>query len=280
MRLLSLIFASLWAASVGWAETMVLASTTSTQNSGLYDYLLPLFEADTGISVRVVAVGTGQAIRIAQNGDADALLVHHRPSEDAFINEGYGSQRFDVMYNDFVIVGPKEDAAGVSSTLTLQDAMTSLHQSEAAFVSRGDESGTHKREQSLWNKAQLAPEGDWYREIGAGMGAALNMAASIDAYTLSDRGTWLSFGNKQNLTVLFEGETELLNPYGLVLLNTERFPHVKSEAAMTFAAWLTSERGQDAIGAFRVENAQLFCPNAKNEQELDKKYCPAQGLLD
>ncbi|MEM7241759.1 MAG: substrate-binding domain-containing protein [Pseudomonadota bacterium] len=279
MRFLSFLILWCCTVSLSWADTMVLASTTSTQNSGLYDYLLPLFEEDTGIQVRVVAVGTGQAIRIAKNGDADALLVHHRPSEDAFIAEGFGTERFDIMYNDFVIVGPKSDPAGVSQTQDIQGAMAAILNSGASFISRGDDSGTHKREQALWQRAQLLPKGVWYREIGAGMGAALNMAAATGAYTLSDRGTWLSFGNKQDLSILFQGQAELLNPYGLVLLNPKRFPHVQTQAARTLAAWLTSARGQAAIGSFRVENAQLFCPNAKNEQELDKKYCPAQSLL-
>ena len=279
MRFIVSFLCAFWMATMSLAETMVLASTTSTQNSGLYDYLLPLFEQDTGITVRVVAVGTGQAIRIAQNGDADALLVHHRPSEDAFIADGFGTKRFDIMYNDFVIVGPSEDPAKLRKAQDIDTAMQALAQSQARFISRGDDSGTHKREQNLWTTAGVTPEGDWYREIGASMGAALNMAAAVNGYTLSDRGTWLSFGNKQDLAILYEGDATLLNPYGLVLLNPERFPHVKTQAAEALALWLTSTSGQQAIGAFRVKNAQLFCPNAKNEQNLDIKYCPAQGLL-
>ncbi len=267
-------------ASPFWAEEFILASTTSTQNSGLYDHLLPMFEADTGIKVKVIAVGTGQAIRIAKNGDADALLVHHRPSEDAFLNDGFGSKRFDVMYNDFVIVGPSDDPAGLQGATDLKDAMSRLIQTQAPFISRGDESGTHSRELSLWAAPSIMPKGEWYREIGAGMGAALNMAAAVEAYTLSDRGTWLSFGNKSNLTVLYERDRALLNPYGLLLLNQTRFPHVNVQGAAKFAEWITSPKGQKAIGDFRVGNAQLFCPNANNEQAQDNNLCPAQGLLE
>jgi len=258
-----------------WAETITLASTTSTQNSGLYDYLLPLIEEDTGIQVRVVAVGTGQALRIARNGDADLLLVHHRPSEVAFIQDGFGIKRFDLMYNDYVIVGPENDPAGISNAPSLKFVYSKLAQGRAPFISRGDDSGTHKRELMLWEQYSEIPMNDWYREIGSGMGATLNMAAAVGAYTLTDRGTWISFGNKQNLEILYEADPALFNPYGLILLNPEKFPHLKFDAAQQVADWLISPVGQEAIGAFRSNDAQLFCPNA---QEITIEACPAQSL--
>ena len=250
---------------------ITVASTTSTQNSGLYDYLLPQFTQETGIEVRVVAVGTGQAIKIAKNGDADVLLVHHRPSEDAFVKDGFGIERRNVMYNDFVIVGPKNDAK-------LKDLETSLKtfvsSQEYVFVSRGDDSGTHKRERELWQSYNLAPKGDWYREIGAGMGAALNMSASVDAYTLSDRGTWLSFGNKGNLHIAIQGEDSLFNPYGIILVNPAMHPHVKIDMARQFSDWMVSDRTQSIIGNFTINGMQLFCPNAHPEENIDV-VCPS-----
>jgi tungstate transport system substrate-binding protein len=252
---------------------ITLASTTSTQNSGLYDYLLPIFTAKTGIEVRVISVGTGQAIKIAQNGDADVLLVHHRPSEDAFVAEGYGIERRDVMYNDFVIVGPKGDPAGVFGLTKATDGLKAIRDAQTMFISRGDESGTHKREQALWADAGITPAGNWYRDIGSGMGAALNMAASVEAYTLSDRGTWLSFGNKGNLDLLLSGDDALFNPYGIILVNPERHPYVKIDLARAFSDWMVSDEGQQAIGAFTVKNMQLFCPNANPGQNTDV-VCP------
>lgn len=266
--------------SLAFAETAItLASTTSTQNSGLYRYLLPKFEADTGIRVNVVAVGTGQAIKIAQNGDADALLVHHRPSEDAFVSDGFGVDRRDVMYNDFVIIGPASDPANVANATSVNDAFQRIAKANPLFVSRGDDSGTHKKEQELWQAAGISPNGSWYREIGAGMGAALNMAAATDAYLMSDRGTWLSFGNTQNLKILFQGESVLRNPYGLILVNPARHPHVDAQSARSFADWITSVAGQQAIASFRVENKQLFCPNAQPEKD-SKAFCPSDKALN
>ena len=252
---------------------ITLASTTSTQNSGLYDYLLPIFTAKTGIEVRVISVGTGQAITIAQNGDADALLVHHRPSEDAFVALGYGIERRDVMYNDFVIIGPKDDPAKVAASTKVRDGLKAIYNTQALFISRGDESGTHKRERALWADTGMLPYGNWYREIGAGMGAALNMAASVEAYTLSDRGTWLSFGNKGDLALLLSGDDALYNPYGIILVNPAKHPHVKIDMARTFSNWMVSTEGQAAIGAFTLENMQLFCPNADPTLNLDT-VCP------
>lgn len=277
MKMLSSLFFFFCFATFGFAEqSLTLASTTSTQNSGLYEFLLPKFKEQTGITVNVVAVGTGQAIKIAQNGDADALLVHHRPSEDAFVNEGYGFDRRDVMYNDFVLIGPKHDPAKVSDARTVKDALSSIKETQSLFISRGDDSGTHKKEVELWNAFSTVPTDQWYREIGAGMGAALNMAAATDAYLLSDRGTWLSFGNPQNLTLLFEGEAGLRNPYGLILVSKERHPHVKTDEARAFSDWITSPQGQKAIADFRVENKQLFCPNAQPDDDA-LVFCPSKS---
>lgn len=278
MRFLAALLCLLWTVTAQASDTVLtLASTTSTQNSGLYDYILPIFNAETGIHVNVIAVGTGQALRIARNGDADLLIVHHRPSEDAFVAEGYGVERFDLMYNDFVIVGPKNDPAGVRTEGSVEGAFRRIAETQSLFVSRGDDSGTHKKEREIWANAGLAPQGDWYREIGSGMGAALNMVAVTDGYTLSDRGTWLSFGNKQNLDLLFSGVAGLRNPYSVIVVNDKIFPHVKTEAANIFVNWLLSDHGQEVIGAFRVKNQQLFCPYAKAAYmtELDLSLCPA-----
>ncbi len=278
MRVLSIITFLFWALCAQAGETaLTLASTTSTQNSGLYEHILPMFEAETGIHVNVIAVGTGQALRIARNGDADVLIVHHRPSEEAFVAEGYGVKRFDLMYNDFVIIGPKSDPADIRSQGSVEGAFRQIAAAKALFVSRGDDSGTHKKEREIWKSAGIEPQGDWYREIGSGMGAALNMVAVTDGYTLSDRGTWLSFGNKQNLDLLFSGVAGLRNPYSVVVVNDKKFPHVKTEAANTFVDWLLSDHGQEAIGAFRVQNQQLFCPYAKASTltEQDLSLCPA-----
>ena len=278
MRVFSILTFLFWALCAQADETtLTLASTTSTQNSGLYEHILPMFEAETGIHVNVIAVGTGQALRIARNGDADVLIVHHRPSEDAFVAEGYGVKRFDLMYNDFVIIGPKSDPAGIRSEGSVEGAFRQIAAAKALFVSRGDDSGTHKKEREIWKSAGIEPQGDWYREIGSGMGAALNMVAVTDGYTLSDRGTWLSFGNKQNLDLLFSGVAGLRNPYSVVVVNDKKFPHVKTAAANTFVDWLLSDHGQEAIGDYRVENQQLFCPYAKASTltEQDLSLCPA-----
>lgn len=248
---------------------ITVASTTSTANSGLFDKILPVFEDKTGIEVRVVAVGTGQALRLARNGDADVLFVHHEPSEIAFVEEGFGVERFDVMYNDFVLVGPKSDPAGVRALQDIGDALAGIARSESPFVSRGDDSGTHKRELSLWKAAELDPaplSGAWYQELGAGMGATLNTAAAKNAYALTDRGTWLSFENKAELTVLAEGDDRLLNPYGVILVSAEKFAHVKTADGQAFIDWLISGAGQKAIAAFKIDGEQLFFPSALPSQ--------------
>jgi tungstate transport system substrate-binding protein len=245
------------------AETITLASTTSTENSGLFAHLLPLFERDTGIAVRVVAVGTGQAIRLARNGDADVVLVHHRASEDALVADGHGLARHDVMANDFVVVGPADDPAGIGSAETAADAFARIAAMAAPFASRGDDSGTHKAELATWRAAGIDPEpasGTWYRELGAGMGATLNSAAAMAAYTLADRATWVAFANKGPLSLLFEGDAALVNAYGVIALDPARHPHVNAAAARAFVDWLLSPAGQGAIAAFRVAGEQLFFP--------------------
>jgi len=251
-------------AANGETQTITVASTTSTQNSGLFEDLLPQFTADTGIEVRVVAVGTGQAIRIATNGDADVLLVHHPASERRFVADGFGLARHPVMHNDFVLVGPANDPAGVRGSSDIAAALRSIGEGEQVFVSRGDDSGTHKKELELWAAAALDPRpasGAWYRESGSGMGATLNVASAMAGYTLTDRASWVSFGNKGELEILVEGDPRLHNPYAAIVVNPERHPHVRASEAQAFVDWLTSARGQAAIAAYRVDGQQLFFPD-------------------
>ncbi|MBM3224241.1 MAG: sulfate transporter, partial [Candidatus Tectomicrobia bacterium] len=215
---------------------------------------------------RVVAVGTGQAIELAQRGDADVLLVHHQPSEEQFVADGFGVTRFDVMYNDFVVVGPRTDPAGIQGMRDVTAALAHIAAKRSPFVSRGDDSGTHKLELRLWQAAgvnAIAASGTWYREAGAGMGSTLNTASGMDAYALTDRGTWLSFKNRGNLTIVSEGDRRLLNQYGIIRVNPARHPHVKAADGQQFIDWLLSEKGQQAIAAFRIEGEQAFFPNAK-----------------
>jgi len=250
----------------GQPHSITVASTTSTQNSGLFDWLLPQFTEATGIEVQVVAVGTGQAIRIATNGDADVLLVHHEASERRFVADGLGLARHPVMHNDFVLVGPASDAAGIRGMSDVAAALRRIGESGSIFVSRGDDSGTHKKELELWATSGFDPRpasGDWYRESGSGMGATLNTAAAMGGYTLSDRGSWVSFGNKGDLEILVEGDERLHNPYSAIVVNPERHPHVHVREAQAFVDWLTSTRGQAAIAAFRVDGQQLFFPGAE-----------------
>ena len=241
---------------------ILVQSTTSTENSGLYAYLLPIFEKQTGYDVQVVAVGTGQAIRNAENGDADVLLVHARAREDAFVAAGHGLARRDLMYNDFILVGPAHDPAGVKSARNIGDALQRIAGTGSLFVSRGDDSGTHTREQSLWSTTGIDPSGPWYRETGSGMGATIRMAVEIGGYTLSDRATWLSFGAKSDTQIVFEGDPALFNQYGIIVLNPERHPHVNLDGAQAFSAWLLGPEGQAAIASFRVNGEKLFVPNA------------------
>ena len=271
MRLANFAFAlflglSVWSASAADDRFLTLASTTSTENSGLFEFLLPQFKAATGIAVRVVAVGTGQALRLGRNGDADALLVHHRPSEEQFVADGFGAARYDVMYNDFVVIGPAGDPAGIGGSAGAGPAFGRIADAAAMFVSRGDDSGTHRAEMAIWRHARVDPvqaSGTWYRELGSGMGATLNAASAMDAYVLADRATWLAFANRGRLQVLFEGDPNLFNQYGLITISYARFPHVKSEQVDRFVEWLLGAPGQSAIAAFRLRGVQVFFPNAE-----------------
>ena len=247
---------------------ITVASTTSTENSGLFQAILPLFERATGIAVRVVAVGTGQAIRMAERGDADVLFVHHQPSEEQFVAAGFGIKRHNMMYNDFVLVGPRYDPAQVGGMSDAAAALAQIAAQRAVFVSRGDDSGTHKRELSLWQAAGTdvaAASGTWYRESGAGMGTTLNIASGMDAYALTDRGTWLNFNNKGDLVILVQGDRRLFNPYGAILVNPQRHPHVKAADGQTFIDWLLSPDGQGAIAAYRIDGQPVFFPSAGDD---------------
>ena len=244
---------------------IVVASTTSTEQSGLFKHLLPVFTKQTGIEVRVVALGTGQALDAARRGDADVVLVHDLPAEQRFVAEGFATRRFDVMYNDFVIVGPKGDPAQVGGLKDTLEAMRRIERAQAPFVSRGDRSGTHAAELRYWKEAGVDLErarGPWYKETGSGMGPALNTASGMNAYLLTDRGTWLSFRNRGELQVLVEGDRRLFNPYGVMLVNPERHPHVKREAGQRFVDWLISAEGQRTIAGFRINGEPLFFPAA------------------
>lgn len=249
------------------AETIIIQSTTSTQNSGLYDVLLPQFEAETDIKARVVAVGTGQAIKNAARCDGDVLIVHAKKAEEEFINAGFGTQRQDLMYNDFILVGPKADKIGVGKTQSIQEALILIARANARFASRGDDSGTHKKELQLWAPTTVnvaRASGTWYREMGAGMGATLNAAIGMDAYTLTDRATWIAFQNKRDHTIILEGDEKLYNQYGIISINPERCTNLKQKSAQVFIDWMTSEKGQNAIAAYQRDGQQLFFPNAKS----------------
>ena len=246
-------------------DSIVIQSTTSTANSGLYDYLLPLFEETHGIKVNVVAVGTGQAIRNAMRGDGDVLLVHAESDEKQFVADGWGVERFDLMFNDFVLVGPAADPAGLEEADSVGEALTRISLSGKFFASRGDDSGTHKKELALWRSAGIDPSeasGGWYRETGSGMGATLNVAVGMNAYCLTDRATWISFANKQGLRVLYEDDPPLFNQYGIILVDSKKHPHVKAKAGQVFVDWMIGKAGQTAIANFRRSGQQLFFPNA------------------
>ncbi len=258
-------FLALAAPAVADAPYIILQSTTSTQNSGLYDAILPSFTAQSGIEVRVVAVGTGQAIKNAANCDGDVLLVHAKPAEEEFVAQGYGVERFDVMYNDFVLIGPPDDPAEVKIAETAEEAFSRIAVEQALFASRGDESGTHKKEISLWNSAGLDPtqaSGSWYRETGSGMGATLNIAVEMNAYVMSDRATWLAFQNGRDHEVSYEGDPALFNQYGVILVNPSHCPKVKEAEATRFIDWLLSD-GQKEIADYTRGGKQLFFPNAE-----------------
>ena len=247
-------------------RSITVASTTSTENSGLFGFILPKFQQATGIEVRVVAVGTGQAMKNAERGDADVLFVHHQPSEEQFVAQGFGVKRHDVMYNDYVLVGPQQDPGGIKGMQDAVAALTQIAAKAVPFVSRGDDSGTHKLELSLWQAAGIdvkKASGSWYRETGSGMGATLNTASGLDGYTISDRGTWISFKNKGGLGIVVEGDPRLFNQYGVTLVNPAKHAHVKAREGQAFIDWLISDQGQQAIADFRMDGQQLFFPNAK-----------------
>ncbi len=248
-------------------NAVLVQSTTSTANSGLYDYLLPIFEKKHDTRVHVVAVGTGQAIRNAGNCDADVLLVHAKSAEEKFVNDGFGISRQDLMYNDFVIVGPSSDPAGVANAESASEALTAITAKQAIFASRGDNSGTHKKELQLWQQANIDVEplsGKWYRETGSGMGATLNITIGMGAYTLTDRATWISFNNKQKHRVLLEGDDALFNQYGIILVNPEKCPNVNAALAQQFIDWMTGSEGQQLIADYQLQGKQLFYPNANH----------------
>jgi tungstate transport system substrate-binding protein len=246
-------------------KSIVVASTTSTEDSGLFGYLLPLFKAKTGIAVKVVAQGTGQALDTARRGDADVVFVHARSAEEKFLAEGFGVTRYPVMYNDFVLIGPQSDPAGIKGSTDIVTALQTLKSKGIAFISRGDNSGTHIAERALWKTAGIdiaAEKGPWYKEIGQGMGAALNTASASNAYVLSDRGTWLSFKNKGDLVIAVQGDKRLFNQYGVMLVNPQKHPTVKKELGQIFIDWLISSEGQHAIAGYKINGEQLFYPNA------------------
>jgi len=265
IRLLALIL-MIWA-SPGVAQTLRLAVTTSFQNSGLSDVLLPAIAEDTGITVQLLVVGSGQALRLGKAGDVDAILVHSRAAEEAFVAAGFGTYRREIMYNDFVIIGPASDPAGVARTQTARDALVAVAEAGAPFVSRGDDSGTYNKERALWAASSVRPEGAWYRPVGAGMGAALNTASAMDAYILADRASWLNFGNKRDLTLLFAGDPALFNQYAYIPVSPAQHAFVKHEAALAVEDWLTSERAAALINGYQIAGEQLFTFNATSPAE-------------
>ena len=257
------VLAALAFGSAAWADEMRLAVTTSFQNSGLSDILLPSIVEDTGIKVQLIVVGTGQAIRLGEAGDVDAILVHSREAEHAFLEGGFGTHRRKIMYNDFVVIGPRGDPAGIAEAASVSEVFQAIAKSDALFVSRGDDSGTHKKELALWAAAGTDKRGGGYRELGAGMGATLNTATGLGAYVLSDRASWLNFGNKIGMAILFEGDAALLNQYAYLPVNPEVHPHVKADLSIRLEDWLTSEKAQTMIGAYEILGQPLFVPNAE-----------------
>jgi tungstate transport system substrate-binding protein len=254
------------APAVAQEKSIVVASTTSTQDSGLFGYILPLIKSATGIDVKVIAQGTGQALDTGRRGDADVVFVHARPQEEKFVAEGFGVKRYPVMYNDFILVGPKSDPAGINGSKDIAAAFKTIQAKKASFISRGDRSGTHAAELALWKVAGIDvgadDKGSWYKEIGQGMGAALNTASAANAYVLTDRGTWLAFKNRGDLVISVEGDKRLFNQYGVILVNPQKHPHVKKELGQAFIDWLVSPTGQKAISEYKIDGQQLFFPNA------------------
>jgi len=266
MILRTLLLSLLCAAAQAQTGFITVASTTSTEQSGLFKHLLPLFERKTGIQVRVVALGTGQSLDMGKRGDADVVFVHAKQLEEKFVAEGYGVRRFEVMYNDFVLVGPKSDPAKVAGTRDIVAALQKIKATQAPFASRGDKSGTHFAELQLWKMAGIDIAGDkgpWYRDTGSGMGPTLNTASGMSAYALTDRGTWLSFKNRGELVIAVEGDQRLFNQYGVILVNPAKHPHVKKDMGQAFVDWIVSPDGQAAIAAYKIGGEQLFFPNAK-----------------
>jgi tungstate transport system substrate-binding protein len=247
-------------------KSIVVSSTTSTQDSGLFGHILPLFKAKTGIDVKVLSQGTGQALDTGRRGDADVVFVHARAQEEKFVADGFGVKRFPVMYNDFILIGPKSDPAGVKGSKDIVAALKAIKTKAAPFISRGDKSGTHSAELNLWKAAGIdvagADKGPWYKEIGQGMGAALNTASASNSYVLADRGTWLSFKNRGDLDIVVEGDTKLFNQYGVILVGPEKHPSVKKEWGQAFIDWIISPEGQKAIAEYKINGNQLFFPNA------------------
>jgi tungstate transport system substrate-binding protein len=258
----------LFGSAIAQERSITVASTTSTEQSGLFGYLLPRFTSASGIGVKVVAVGTGQALDIGRRGDADVVFVHDKVAEQKFLAEGFGVKRHDVMYNDFVVIGPKTDPAHIAGGKDVAAALRKIAETRAAFVSRGDRSGTHEAELRLWKETGIdlaAAKGDWYREIGQGMGAALNAASGMNGYVLSDRGTWISFKNRGDLQIVVEGDKRLFNQYGVMLVNPEKYPSVKKELGQAFVDWLISPEGQAAIAGYKIDGEQLFFPDAEKK---------------
>src|SRR6186713_384685 len=261
----ALIAAALATPALAQDKSIVVASTTSTMDSGLFGHILPIFKAKTGVDVKVISQGTGQALDTGRRGDADVVFVHARTQEEKFVAEGFGVKRFAVMYNDFILIGPKSDPAGIKGK-DIEAALKAIKEKAAPFVSRGDKSGTHSAELALWKAAGIdvagADKGPWYREIGQGMGAALNTASSMNGYVLADRGTWLSFKNRGELDIVVEGDKRLFNQYGVMLVNPEKHAHVKKELGQQFIDWLISAEGQKAITDYKINGQQLFFANA------------------
>jgi tungstate transport system substrate-binding protein len=257
----------LGASAFAQEKSIVVASTTSTQDSGLFGHILPLFKAKTGIDVKVVAQGTGQALDTARRGDADVVFVHAKPAEEKFLSDGFGVKRHPVMYNDFILIGPKSDPAGIKGSKDIVAALGAIKAKGADFISRGDKSGTHQAELNLWKVAGIdiaKDKGPWYKEIGQGMGAALNTASASNAYVLADRGTWLSFKNRGDLVISVEGDKRLFNQYGVMLVNPQKHPSVKKDLGQQFIDWLVSAEGQKAIAEYKINGEQLFYPNAND----------------
>ena len=246
-------------------KSIVVSSTTSTEQSGLFGFMLPIFKMKTGIEVKVVAVGTGQALDIGRRGDADVVFVHDKPAEEKFVSEGYSTKRYEVMYNDFVVVGPKSDPAKIAGGKDIKVAFQKIATAQAPFISRGDKSGTHAAELRYWKDTgvSVAPSLTWYKETGSGMGPALNTASAMNGYILTDRATWLSFKNRGDLVILVQGDPKLFNQYGVMLVNPAKFPHVKKAEGQAFIDWLISKNGQDVIASYQIGGEQLFFPNAK-----------------